>query len=345
MGFDLYHLECLAIAKHLRDLKLIPKNPFFKDPIKDSIYCVLKFAKYFELPILTGLDVKNLIDEYAYHMSNDSTIFIESTKLLEMIYKSKFDVHYDEISLPISNILSIAFPQNFIINGVEIKGCMFSKYNRFKIYQEMCYDLNCLDWLAERRSLGLKDEDQFAIILKGKDEKGFPVTFRSEFLPSEINKTLTSDDYILERIKTAFNQNNKPYDDLTILSEFAKEMQNFTYDLNKNDAHKINVFLRLCLGVCIYISAFPQSLQQGLPGEWKFKRVGFPQIFSRTSVYNILSPSSTHKSPEMHIRSWHFRALRDIRYKRNNDGSVRIIPVSSSIVGGKITPYHVENDK
>jgi len=65
--------------------------------------------------------------------------------------------------------------------------------------------------------------------------------------------------------------------------------------------------------------------------------------FSRNFIFNILTPMSTHKSPEMHWRTFHFRALRDSRYKRNKNGSIRIVFVHDTIVGGTITPYHLND--
>lgn len=341
MGFDIYKLESTSIARQLQEYELISKKTIFNDAVKDGIYWTLNISLNFEFPILTGLDIKNLIDEYAYHKNNDPTLFVESEKLVELIYKSKFDVLTNEIKLPIGNVISIAFPQNLKLGGVDVHGCLFGKYNRLKAFEQMCNELNCQYWLSEKNKLNLKNEDQFAIIIKYKDADGSPITVRSEFSSEEIQKTLNSDEYILERIKNFHDDSPQPDIPLS-LQGFAKQLMDFTYDLNIDDAHRINVALRACLGLCVYASAFPDAIQEGLPGQWKFKQVGFPQTLSRNNVFNLLAPKTTHKTPEMHWRTFHFRSLRDKKFKRNKDGSVRIIFVRDTIVGGKLTPYSLE---
>lgn len=100
--------------------------------------------------------------------------------------------------------------------------------------------------------------------------------------------------------------------------------------------------LRFVVSLLALIQAVPECLVQGPPRgneiDGRFGqgfRVGLPERFRRLG--------GTHASPEAHIRSFHFRALRDERYKRNPDGSVRIVPVRMTLVGkDKIDPYHVE---
>lgn len=100
---------------------------------------------------------------------------------------------------------------------------------------------------------------------------------------------------------------------------------------------------RFALNLLAFISSFPDALQPGPPNkrdiEGRFTgqgfRVGLPERFRNLG--------GTHASPDVHIRKMHFRALRDERYKRNPDGSVRIVPVRMTLVGkDKIDPYHVE---
>ena len=74
------------------------------------------------------MDVKNLLDEYTYHTDNNPTLFVESPKLLEMIYKSKFDILANEIKIPINKIISIAFPQNLT---VRVNLLNLSKHHSF----------------------------------------------------------------------------------------------------------------------------------------------------------------------------------------------------------------------
>jgi hypothetical protein len=97
------------------------------------------------------------------------------------------------------------------------------------------------------------------------------------------------------------------------------------------------------VNLLFFIQSFPESLVRGLPGDGgrglppggRNFRVELPQQFRHLG--------GTHASPHAHIRSFHFRALRDERFRRNPDGSIRIVPVRMTLVGSnKVEPYHIE---
>jgi len=90
-----------------------------------------------------------------------------------------------------------------------------------------------------------------------------------------------------------------------------------------------------------YIKAFPDALVPGAPLGMKFKD---SENFERVRL--IAHPSVIeHDRGSMtpHLRRGHFATLRDDRYKRNEDGSYRVIFCKACVVGG-MEAYHVTDD-
>jgi hypothetical protein len=98
--------------------------------------------------------------------------------------------------------------------------------------------------------------------------------------------------------------------------------------------------LRLICGLCVYIRAFPEALRAGYPAEMT-KEVKDPYM-PTAKPFTIHAPvRHGHEGPREHYRKWHFRSLRDERYKRDAEGRVRIVFVRDTIVGGKVVPETV----
>ena len=85
--------------------------------------------------------------------------------------------------------------------------------------------------------------------------------------------------------------------------------------------------------------------------EGAFVHNGVPDRMVARDRRNILSankmcrtadvPAELRGTPSIHWRRWHFRALRDGRFKRNTDGSVRMTFVRGTVVG-RCKPVTVE---
>lgn len=92
---------------------------------------------------------------------------------------------------------------------------------------------------------------------------------------------------------------------------------------------------RLCLAACVYETAFPDYIVDGLP-----EYISSPSIHKPKKL--IAAPEilegATRTSVSMHIRAGHFKTLQHERFKRNEDGTPKIIFVRQTVVAGKLTP-------
>lgn len=88
-----------------------------------------------------------------------------------------------------------------------------------------------------------------------------------------------------------------------------------------------------------YITAFPECLKPGAPDKNEVSQ----QIEHRESCLRLELPERFRNTPIAHLRAGHFRQLRDERYKRNKDGTYRVVFVSPAIVGSDdLRAYHVD---
>lgn len=92
-------------------------------------------------------------------------------------------------------------------------------------------------------------------------------------------------------------------------------------------------------GVLTYMQAFPNLVTPGYPSDIKPRCERYNEVKASRIM---LHPKLCRNIPMSHIRRGHWRSLRDPRFKRNPDESIRIVYVNPAIVG-KITPYTVGN--
>jgi hypothetical protein len=98
--------------------------------------------------------------------------------------------------------------------------------------------------------------------------------------------------------------------------------------LKGKDYQQIKVYYRLVLGMCIYLTAIPNSLYPGLPNSIHSREI---PIFLKNAKNHIAHMEKTiHASPGAHLRQWHFRTLKHKKFARNPDGTCRIIRIPSA---------------
>jgi hypothetical protein len=113
-------------------------------------------------------------------------------------------------------------------------------------------------------------------------------------------------------------------------------------------AHEETVMARcskLFIGLAAYIKAYPTCLVDGLPEGMKFSErpIGGGAKIRKIVLLDRLKkrPGSI---PSAHWRRWHFRTLRDERYKREPDGSCRVIMVKESLVNARTSKVAIERE-
>jgi hypothetical protein len=114
-------------------------------------------------------------------------------------------------------------------------------------------------------------------------------------------------------------------------------------NLNSEEDAVLRAHTRTLIGLCVFLQAFPGSLREGFPDSTKER---FRRQNKHVRPNWIRLPEVMRASPKAHWRSCHFRALRDERYARNPDGTVRIVFVRDAIVGrGDAKPHHVKHSE
>ncbi len=106
-------------------------------------------------------------------------------------------------------------------------------------------------------------------------------------------------------------------------------------NLTKRQHDTALFMVRAGLGALVYAAAFPDYICQGLPDDVKAPTLTKPRIL--TAAPEILE-GATRTSVSMHIRAGHFKTLQHERFKRNEDGTAKVIFVRQTVVAGKLTP-------
>lgn len=92
----------------------------------------------------------------------------------------------------------------------------------------------------------------------------------------------------------------------------------------------------------VYLAAFPESMRGGYPDVIrKPKKNGL--FNGRDAAVRTISFPTGYDPRAAHWRSWHFRELRHERFKRNPDGSARIVLVKDAFVNTPGQPYTVKD--
>ncbi len=129
--------------------------------------------------------------------------------------------------------------------------------------------------------------------------------------------------------------------DLRNLDALPGEAEAYPERPAANELHSRSA--RFLFAVMIYLQAYPDRLVEGYPTDSKKKEVAYhlkPKPFSVSfpEAKHFTRRTAAQTGPRAtHFRRMHFRTLRDERYKRNPDGSPKVIAVSASVVSGKET--------
>lgn len=124
------------------------------------------------------------------------------------------------------------------------------------------------------------------------------------------------------------------------------ELMDQKFPLNKHvDDGEIPVslvYVKLATSLFCYMRAFPECVVPGIPSDMSIKEMMHGGPKNRRTGFTIKAPIDAATGRALHLRRGHFRSLHDERFKRNDDGSIKIVWVRESVVGGKIDPYTVE---
>ena len=265
--------------------------------------------------ILSVLKIKGIKDssieawiiDSLYESRQRPSLIIENNYFIQHLLSSQLDTDPKLLRYPLGGCFSINPPRNARAGGKPIPSFLFSVAPKREI-AEWADKL----FAAYQIPLGTSIWDEGLVYaVTYKDTSGADIT--AEWTTDDVCKMLQTDP-----------------SEWTVL--FNLENQNCSRDEHLT----MQVCFRLGFTITLYCNAFPGSLVQGLPQTV----LAFKQHMQ--NVHHLIGTDVFRTSPSAHLRSGHFRTLGHERFKRNPDGSVRVVFVHPCIVNAEIDPYTLE---
>lgn len=251
------------------------------------------------------LGIWGFLSEVGWYRKGKPVLFLESQELINLIYSATYDIDFEHVCLP-GDILGFSFPEGARLDGVTLEPCILHRV------REVGGDTH--------ESIGIKDilEQQNVLDLK-KDGTRISCTLREGFMSHRVGVMINQ-----EHLDAALNPHPDPNN-----PDFPSEFSDY-------EAKQFSVILRLVLGTCAYISAFPECLVSGFPKTMQSRNARIlTKDLTRTKPVTLKLHPRLVGSPGAHSRVGHFRTLRDDKFKRNPDGTYRVVYVSETFVKGR----------
>lgn len=246
--------------------------------------------------------------ELAWQESGMQTYFV-SPAAFAIISKSRFSVIGSDVKPPKHKVFSVSFPDN--------EKSVFSNITMITAPE----DFNAS--MRHAAAIYCSNGDALA--------HAYPSVFGPGFETESIVATcypgMTSD---------AFNC--CAFADAGVFPEYIERPSGPEDAHEAGDTHDARVLStgQFSVRLLAYLQAFPDALIPGAPPKNSTQQRADPDTSHIVSL-----PERFRNIPVSHLRGGHFRALRDAKFRRNADGSIRIIYVNPCIVGD-IDPYHVD---
>lgn len=117
---------------------------------------------------------------------------------------------------------------------------------------------------------------------------------------------------------------------------YEENVRSIGRDKEKIGISQIDIQFKIALSIGLYASSFPELIKDGAPMERSISKQQKKESRSMKKMATLnLDPRVANSPVSPHYRRGHYRILHDERYKRNSDGSKRIVFVSGSQVRGK----------
>lgn len=283
------------------------------DILKENLRLVAKAGFPIELPAFISVEKEGfwLMDRKTYFVRRD---------VVKWLSGCKFDfLDFDEV-VPLSAgpVISFAFESGSVYAGLQLSGFLFSWGRAYHNFIQ-----NYAKSFEPKISV---DEtiDVHSTMTKTKDGSDTHLGFSYAEMRGILCGDLSINDW---RIASEIKNPNYIYSPL--------------HEVNDEEAEEGLLHCAAAMSVLIYVSAFPETLHEGPPKG--IERIINTKQFT-IALNDKLKAESAHGTPCAHWRRGHFRELRDDRFKRNDDGTNRIVFVHDCIVAQKDQEIYTVED-
>lgn len=288
------------------------------------IYDVLKRRELLTNELLWALDMLDAREEQERHRgmfvwaerwldrNRNPALFLDSPLLVEFLLSCKYTRILDGLSLR-RNTLKYYIPPHMTVGSQKLDAFWMG------VWDEPSAQRSCIAAANELYDcLGLTNwhEPEYSGPEEGEDIVIF-------------GYIRTSDDQILTMTM------DMDHIDSVINGSWVHKGALGCRESEKN-RDEVSRLIRIGLAAEVYAQAFPEAVFDGPPrssqNEVKHYKGGSRHITFTKKI------RAEHCSPRTHWRRGHFRVLANERYKKNDDGSPRIIFVRDAIVGMQAEP-------
>jgi hypothetical protein len=292
---------------YIKAIKLMRENSprLFAGVSDEQMRKDVAYLQFKNFGLTDRIAVDLLMYEWMHMKYGRPTYFIEDMKLLHFLESANFKLQPEHL-IPPSKVISIAVPTQ----AQELRGFLFVRLTpeEHEDAFQKWFDWAGIHTKAEKDDRNL---EHFAAAFESPVDKG---RIRCVVPVEKVDEALS---------KKWFEHH---------ISEGSLLVPNQT------EAELQGRILSLGMRFLAYMSAFPELVKPGLPENMKLRDKKMMPKNSRT----IQMHPVIRDSPAAHYRSHHFRTLADPRYRRDEQGNVRVVWVRPALVGGKRESFTAE---
>ncbi|MDU8351413.1 hypothetical protein RYA05_05880 [Pseudomonas syringae pv. actinidiae] len=309
-----------------------------KTAVKANAVSILREFIDYDPSFVNKMDFLIMADEKFWEREGNHTIFPENTLVLDNLLKARFSIEKSiGFDLPFSSFI-LSLPQGYKVDGFPIPSCLVTWIEYEGAHEHTTYPF--CDYLGVPRPRVIQKtvsgEGEYALRIMFRDRNDSFLYHRAVALESHLPAILRAKNtsQFLEILGTYQNTN--------LIKVIAPD------DIDLNIQFRL---FKLIAAIGVYnIATEGKKLQDGLPSSLSPKIIGkSPDMqLAMSTLSNHPAPkgamnSANKESPEMHVRSWHFRELRDDRFYKGEHShkpkGSRIIFIPETVVGGDVTPH------
>jgi len=298
--FQLYVPQAQAMTQWMRKFERLKAKPTWEDVLALGLTIIPDFG--------CTTDCHILLNEMWWRDAGMPTIIVEDPRLLEMMYRAKVEIVPEAINVP--GLIAFGFPRGVELDGIAIDGCMFGELD---VQESRDYATRKFVEVTGRAP-NFVPTGAYDPLQHNPEGKAFYVT---SMVKEQIGQSY---------LRTWFRKPDAAHvcDDGWVEANLANDKW-----LIDREYKQQRVYFKLLYALCIYMQAFPDAVEHRGPEGVIIN----PPPNGFKSLQTLAMSHQIHTSPHMHYRRWHFRTLHDERFRRNPDGTARVVFVRDAIVG------------